>query len=57
MDGTKLLNSRELASELSCSHDVIERLARQGAIPHFRIGRTLRFDLDLVRAALLVAGP
>ena len=48
----KLRNRKQIAVELNCSTTVVDRLRREGAIPHISCGHFVRFDLDQVRAAL-----
>ena len=49
----KLLTARELAMHLGVSVSAVQRLSAQGKIPRYRFGRrTIRYDLDAVRAAI-----
>lgn len=50
----RMISADELAEVLNLSVDSIYRLARRGVLPAFRVGRTVRFDLDRVEAALAV---
>lgn len=45
---TKLLSVRQLAEELGLSERTVWTLYRREGCPHFRIGRTVRFNLDRV---------
>lgn len=47
-----LLTAKELADELRCSLDHVYRLARDGRIPSYRVGRTHRFNLAEVMKAM-----
>lgn len=51
---TRMLSADELAAVLSLSVDSVYRLVRRGILPAFRVGRTVRFDLERVEAALAV---
>ena len=44
----KLLTVNELAEILDIKPNTLRQMARQGAIPTFKVGRVYRFDLDLV---------
>jgi excisionase family DNA binding protein len=48
----ELQTAEEMAPELKVSARMLQRLAQRGEIPHYRIGRLLRFDREAVRAAL-----
>ena len=48
-----LLSVKELAQELGISPDSIYRAYRSGEIPGEQIARTIRFDLLLVRQAMV----
>ena len=48
---TPLVSVKELAAELGVSAKTIRRAVWRGAIPFFRIGKALRFDVEAVRAA------
>lgn len=50
-----MLTSKQLAEELNVSEQVIWRLAREKKVPHIKIGRENRFDLEKVKAALTPA--
>ena len=50
----RMISADELAAVLNLSVDSIYRLVRRGVLPAFRVGRTVRFDLDRVEAALAV---
>lgn len=47
-----LLDAEKLAAELRCSVEKVYRMAREGEIPVFRVGRSWRFDLDEVKVEL-----
>jgi excisionase family DNA binding protein len=47
-----LLSVKELAAELGVSAATVRRAVWRGAIPSFRIGRVLRFDVDAVLEAM-----
>jgi excisionase family DNA binding protein len=49
---TPLICVKELAVELGVSEKTVRRAVWSGAIPFFRICRTLRFDVDAVREAM-----
>lgn len=44
----KFLNATELAAILGVNTETIYRKVRNENMPHLRIGRSLRFDLDTV---------
>jgi excisionase family DNA binding protein len=46
----RLVDSKEVAAELSVPRTWVEAQARAGALPSVRLGRYRRFDLDEVRA-------
>jgi excisionase family DNA binding protein len=46
------LNARAVAERCGTNEPHIRRLAREGHIPHFRIGRKYRFDPDELDAWL-----
>ncbi len=48
---TPLLSIKELAVDFGVSEATIRRAVWRGAIPYFRIGKVLRFDLEAVLAA------
>jgi excisionase family DNA binding protein len=48
----RLSDASELARVLECSPRMALRLAERGLVPHYRIGRLVRFDLEEVLAAL-----
>ena len=48
----KLLTVAQLAKALSASPDVVYDLVRRGAVPFYRVGRSLRFIQDEVLDAL-----
>jgi excisionase family DNA binding protein len=54
---TPLLSVKELAVEFGVSDATIRRVVRRRAIPFFRIGRVLRFDLDAVLEATQQRAP
>ena len=45
----KILDVTTLAKKWSCSEKTIYRKVKQGLIPHFRIGRSVRFRTDLIK--------
>lgn len=47
-----LMTMSEIAQELNNSPHTIRSWVRAGFIPHLRVGRQIRFDLDEVRAWL-----
>lgn len=49
----KLLSVKELAETLGISADSVYRAYRNGEIPGEQIARTIRFDLLLVRQAMV----
>lgn len=51
-DTTDLVTVKELAKELRCSPDHVYRLARDGRIPSYRVGRAHRFKLAEVMEAI-----
>jgi hypothetical protein len=46
------VNAVQLAEAIPCSRRTIDVWKNQGFLPHVKIGRTIRYDLDEVRAAL-----
>ncbi|MEW6750597.1 MAG: helix-turn-helix domain-containing protein [Candidatus Latescibacterota bacterium] len=59
MPRDRLLTTGELATYLSCSRSTVRRLTARGELPHYRLGRMVRFrrgevDLWLARCR---AGP
>jgi len=48
----RLLDARELAQVLGVSARMVLRLAEQGRIPHYRVGRLVRFDPEAVIQAI-----
>lgn len=44
----------DLAKELQVSTSKLLRLTRAGRLPHLRIGRLIRYELEKVKAALRV---
>jgi predicted site-specific integrase-resolvase len=54
MQTIELLTSRELGEAIRFPHRTIQRWTQEGLIPVIYIGhRTLRYDLEAVKAALL----
>lgn len=54
------LTVTDLAKELQVSTSKLLRLTRAGRLPHLRVGRLIRYELERVKAALRVeaqAGP
>lgn len=47
-----LVEAPEVAQRYKVSKRTVYRLAASGAIPSYRVGRSLRFDLDEVGSAL-----
>lgn len=45
-----LLDAKEIAARLGVPESWVRESARSGAIPHVRLGRYVRFDLDDVEA-------
>ena len=45
---SELLTAAELASVLRIGQETVRQLAKSGAIPCLRVGRTFRFDLEEV---------
>jgi excisionase family DNA binding protein len=45
-----LITTRQLSAALSTSERQVQRMASR--LPHYRVGRQLRFDLEEVRSAL-----
>lgn len=52
MISKQLVTAPKLGEILNMKEDGIWRLARQGKIPVVKIGRSMRFDVDDVLAAL-----
>jgi excisionase family DNA binding protein len=52
MEQRKLINHHELAEILAVSEQAVWRLARLGRIPSIRLGRSYRFNPDVVLKAL-----
>lgn len=48
------LTVTDLAKELQVSTSKLLRLTRAGQLPHLRVGRLIRYELDAVKAALRV---
>jgi excisionase family DNA binding protein len=46
------ISKKELAALLGVTVRSIEIWCRKGILPHWKIGRSVRFDLNAVRAAL-----
>jgi excisionase family DNA binding protein len=47
-----LESARSTGEQINVCAETIRRLAREGRIPMYRVGRYMRFDVDEVRAAL-----
>lgn len=47
--GNKFLTVKDLATSLRLTERHIYRLIKEGALPHYRIGGTIRFDAEQVR--------
>lgn len=59
MPREKLLNTGEVAAYLNCSRTTVRRLAARGELPHYRVGKMVRFrrgEVDLWLAGFR-AGP
>ena len=52
-----LLSKQQIAAALGISPAGVDRLVRDGKIPHVRVGDVRRFDLAAVRAALEASAP
>ncbi len=50
----RMISADELAAVLNLTVDSVYRLVRRGDIPAYRIGRTVRFDVAQVMAALSI---
>ena len=48
----RLINVAEAAEFLHRSRNGVYILARQGKVPHYRVGNSVRFDLDELKAWL-----
>jgi excisionase family DNA binding protein len=46
----RLVDAKEIATRLGVPETWVRESARSGAIPHVRLGRYVRFDLDDVEA-------
>lgn len=46
--GTEILKPEEVAELLAVNKETIYRLARKDEIPHFHIGKLLRFSKDQI---------
>ena len=53
-DNTQLVDAKTLAEITNLPVASVRRLAREGKLPHYKLGRLLRFDVDEVKAALKV---
>lgn len=53
-DNRPLVDAREVAEALGVSPRMVLRLAERGRVPHYRIGRLLRFDREEALAALRI---
>jgi len=49
-----LITAEELAALLGRSLPSVWRYTREGRIPHYRLGRSVAYDLEEVKAALKV---
>jgi excisionase family DNA binding protein len=49
---TPLVDAKELATRLGVSKSHVFELAAKGRLPHVRVGRSIRFDVDKVMEAL-----
>jgi len=50
--GSKLVTAKVVADALSMRTDRVYELARQGRIPCHKVGRSVRFDIEEVRASV-----
>jgi excisionase family DNA binding protein len=48
----RLVDARMLAAVVGVSARMVLRLAERGQLPHYRIGRLVRFDVEEALAAL-----
>jgi excisionase family DNA binding protein len=53
-NGGRLENAYDTAALLNTHVETLRRLARVGKVPSYKVGRSLRFDPEEVRAALRV---
>ncbi len=53
-ENSRFLTAAQLAEILHVTTRTLYGMARESRIPHIRIGRTLRFDLEQVQQALHV---
>ncbi len=42
----KMMIAREVAAYLRCSSSTVRRMVRRGQIPHYRLGKLVRFRLS-----------
>lgn len=42
---TKLVSAREIAAEVGVTAKTIQNIANAGKLPHYRVGKTFRFNL------------
>lgn len=49
-----MLKAAELAEKLNLNPETIRRLTRAGKIPHTQVGKSKRYDLDVVLKALQI---
>lgn len=47
--GTTFLTVKEVATSLRLTERHIYRLIKEGALPHYRIGGTIRFDTEQIK--------
>lgn len=53
--GAGALSNREAARFLGCSERTVHRLKQEGRLPHFRIGRIVRYRVDALREYMIAA--
>ncbi len=52
MAGRQLVDAREVGAAMRVSPRMVLRLAERARLPHYRVGRLIRFDLEEVLTAL-----
>jgi hypothetical protein len=52
MDANDFIPARQVAAQLGLPLSWVQAEARAGRLPHLKVGRSLFFDLDVVRTAL-----
>ena len=53
MSSDRLMTAREVATYLSCSASTVRRMAASGEMPHYRLGRLVRFRREEVDSWLV----